>query len=144
VLGHQNQSFAFGSLDIAVLTGDISCRGVVADSEECRGTWVGPTDCALEVWLSIRWVAQLRVDTCRSARGGVAPHGGGILPDYLSEVAPALELARVWVVVTPLAAVLFELVVVETVGNDAGNIARCNTVGYVLAISSTAWFTSKC
>ena len=142
-LGHLDKLAAFGSLDLVVLTINIPCRIVVANREKRRGARVRAADSALQVWLTICWVAKLGVGTGRSARGRVAPNRCGILPENLTKMAPALELAHVWVVVTPLVSVLVKLVIVETVGEDTRNVARSDAIGNILAISSATWCTCE-
>lgn len=115
VLGHRHQLATFRSFDVAVLTPNISGRVVVANGEERRNARVRAADSVLQIAFTSYWVAKLRVDTWRSARGGVASDRSGCRPDNLSEMAPTFEPTDVWVVVAPLATVLVEFVVVKTV-----------------------------
>ncbi len=143
VLGHRHKLATFRSLDVAVLTPNISCRVVVANREERRSARVRAAGGSLQVAFTSRWVAKLRIGTWRSARGGVAPNGSSCRPDHLSEMTPTFELTHVWVVIAPLATVLVEFVIVKTVGENTRDIARCNAVGNILAISSTTRCTSR-
>ena len=67
----------------------------------------------------------------------------GVFPDHLAQMTPALELAHVDVVVTELVTVFVELVIVEAVGENGGEVARLDTTSNVLSITSTAGSTKQ-
>jgi len=102
----------------SVLIGEVALRLVIADGE-VRGD-----------------VAADTLKTVLAVLGGTTEHVA-TLPNNLGEVTPVFEVGHVWLGLTVQVGEPLLLAVVEEVGDDGGDVARLDTGGDVLAITTT-------
>lgn len=107
----------------AVLVGVVTWRTIVADGENLRAQG------AVEVLKSTSLVGAVH---------GSTSDGGGVFPDNLRKVTPALEVGSAWAGLTVETVERVDFTVVPSIGNDRRNVGGSATGGNVLTISSTS------